>query len=267
MPGQLTLPTLYVRRAQTDMQRSLERLSTGLRVNRAADDPAGFAVAENLSARARSVAVARRNIGDGRSLMMTLDGSANEVGDLLKRLRELAVQGASETLGDTERGYLDTEQQQLVEEIDRIANTTDLFGRTWADGSAGTISVQVGADAGDTIDVDTGDFRSLTLGVDTLDLSTSGGAGNALADIDSALDLLNGQRSRFGAAMNRLDVAERLAQHQEMVHTEAASRIMDADMAMEVAEMAKAQIRMQASVAAQMILRNANQAYMSALLS
>jgi flagellin len=248
------------------MSRVIERITSGRRVVRAADDPAGFAVAENLSARARGARVAQRNLNDGRSLMMTLDGAASEVGELLKRIRELAVQSASETLGDDERAFIDTERAQLTEEVDRIAWSTELFGRRWADGSAGTISVQAGPDPGDTIDVATGDVRATTLGIDALDLSTAAGAAGALGPIDDALDLLNQQRARFGASMNRLEIAERLAQGQELVHTEAASRIVDADMALEVAEMAKAQMRMQASVAALMRIQEANRSYMTALL-
>jgi len=264
--GFLSLPTYHIHRAQLFQQRSLERISSGKRVVRAADDPAGFAVAENLATRARSARIAQRNVSDGIALMQTIDGAAAEVGELLKRLRELATQGASETLADTERAYLDSERRQLTEEVDRIANTTDLFGRTWTDGTVASVSVQAGPDAGDTIPLTPGDLRAGTLGIDTLDFSTSAGAGAALPDLDAALDAIHSQRSQLGASMNRLASAERLAQTSEFTHTEAASRIVDVDIALEVAEMVKAQVRMQTSIAAFMKINEANRTMMAALL-
>ncbi len=266
MNGFLSLPTYHIHRAQLSQQRSLERISSGKRVVRASDDPSGFAVAENLSTRARSARIAQRNVSDGIALMQTVDGAAGEVAELLKRLRELATQGASETLGDTERAYLDRERQQLTEEVDRVAYTTDLFGRTWTDGSAGGVSVQAGPDPGDTITLSPGDLRAATLGIDTLDFSTSSGAGAALPALDAALDAIHSQRSQTGASMNRLESAERLAQTSEFTHIEAASRIVDVDIALEVAEMVKAQIRMQTSIAAFMKINEANRTMMSALL-
>ncbi len=266
MPGLLTLPQSYLRRAMADHQRSIERITSGKRINRAADDPAGLAVAEALTARARSAAVARRNVTDGRSLLQTVEGSANEVVNLLKRLRELAVQGASETLEHGERAYLDQERDQLTDEIDRIAGSTEIFGKVWPNGGGLTVSVQAGPDQGDTIDLTVGDMQSTTLGVDSLDFTTAAGAGAALGTIDAAMDVMNRQRSQLGASMNRLDVAERLSEQQELAHTAAAGRIMDVDMAMEVAEMAKAAMRVQTSIAAMMKIQEANRTMMSALL-
>jgi len=267
MPGLMTLPTFTVRRAQQSHARSVERLASGLRINRAADDPAGLAVAEHLDARARSLSVVRRNLMDGHALMATLDASSGEVANILKRLRELAVQGASETLADDGRAYLDQERLQLVEEVDRIANTTELFGQSWLDGAIGSLDVQAGADQGDTIELTAGDVTTGTLGIGALDFTTAAGAQGALPTLDAALSTVNAQRSQYGASMNRLESAMRLTDNQEMVHRAAASRIMDADMAHEAAEMARAQILMQTSVMALRQVHQVNQQMISALLA
>ena len=266
MPTFLTLPLHHVRRAHQAHGRALERLSSGRRVHRAADDPAGLAVSENLTTRAQGARVAQRNLLDGRAVLNTVDSASGEVVDVLKRLRELAVQSASGTLHDDERAYLERERSELTEEIDRIANTTDLLGSTWTNGSVATVSVQAGAAAGDTIDLTLGDARTATLGIDTLDFSTATGASAALTRIDDAIDTVGRQRAGYGASMNRLDVAYRLAEHQALAHTEAASRIVDADMAHEVAEMAKTQILMQTSIMAWMKVNQTNRAMMEQLL-
>jgi len=267
MPGLMTLPSSYLRGAQQSYARSVERLASGLRINRAADDPAGLAVAENLDARARSLTVAQRNLADGHALMATLDATSGEVGNVVKRLRELAVQGASETLHDDERAYLEQERRQLTDEVDRMANTTELFGRSWLDGAAGAVDVQAGPGQGDTIELTAGDVRTGTLGIGGLDFTTAAGARAALPTLDAALSTVNGQRSQYGASMNRLASAMRLADEQARVHRAAAGRIMDADMAHEAAELARAQIRMQTSVMAMRQVHQLNRRMVEALLA
>jgi flagellin len=266
MPTFLTLPLHHMRRAYQAHSRSVERISTGKQIIRAADDAAGLAVAENLTTRAQGARVAQRNILDGQGALNTADSASGEVTNILKRLRELAIQGASGTLHDDQRAYLEVERSSLTDEIDRIANTTDLFGKTWTNGSNSAIAVQVGAGAGDQLSLSFGDLRSANLGVDSLDFSTAAGAGSALADIDAAIDAVGLQRSSYGASMNRLDSAFRLAEDQEYTHTEAASRIVDIDMAKAVSEMAKTQILMQTSIAALMKVNEVNRAMMAQLL-
>ena len=266
MPGLLTLPSFALRRAQHDFGRALERVASGQRIVRAADDPAGLAVSENLDARARSAVVVQRNLNDGLSLLHTVDGSASEVANILKRLRELAVQSASETLHDDERAYLDAEAQELLEEVDRIANTTSLFGQRLTDGSLPTVDVQAGVDQGDTITLVPGDLRNATLGTAALDLSSVAGAGAALGTLDAALDTVNGQRAVVGASMRRLEGALRLAQNDHLASTAAAGRIRDADLAHEAAEMARDQLLVQTGTMAMRQLHAANRAYMEALL-
>ena len=147
---------------------TLERISTGLRINSAADDAAGLAVAENLDAQSRSLSVAARNTNDGIAIIQTAESASSEVSNILKRMRELAVQSASDTLGDPERAYIQEEFLGLSAEIDRIAAGTEFNGVSLADGSAPTISVQVGINntVNDQIDITLGDLRAATMGVD-----------------------------------------------------------------------------------------------------
>lgn len=241
-------------------QGSLGRISSGSRINRAADDAAGLAVAENLKATNRSVEAAKRNTQDGISVIQTAEGSTAEVADILKRMRELAVQSSSETLHDSERAYIDDEYGQLAGEMDRIANVTEFNGTLLTDGSNATLAVQVGVNgsADDQIDITLGDLTSATLGVDTgsVDLSTAGSAAGDIAAIDDAIDTVSGYRSDYGAVQNRLESAMRNLETYGENLSVAESGIRDADFAKEAAEMAKFNVMQQAGVAA---LGQANQ--------
>lgn len=232
---------------------TFERLSSGLRIAKAADDAAGLGVAENLKVAAMSARVAVRNIGDGISMIAVAEGSSSEVGSILGRMRELAVQSASETLGDDERQYIQDEYVQLAAEVDRIAAVTEFNGMALTDGSTTTVGVQagVGSTTNDTIEITLGDLTASTLGVDTgsLDLSTSAGAQAALTIIDTAVGSVSAYRSQLGASENRLSSA--LNNLEVFVeNTKAAeSQIRDADFGEESAEMAKQQVLQQAGVA------------------
>ena len=230
---------------------SFRKISSGLRVSKAADDAAGLAVAENLEAASRSAKVAMRNTNDGISIISTAEGAANEVGSILKRMRELAVQSSSETLDDDERAYIQDEFSELTEEVDRISAVTEFNGLQLADGTDTQLDVQVGVDnsADDRITITLGDLSSSTLGVDTgsVDLSTSGGAQTAIDTIDIAIDSVSSYRSKFGAVENRLNSAlNNLENYTENLQA-AESQIRDADFAYETAEMSKNQIMQQAS--------------------
>ena len=252
-----------VNRTNMGLQKTLGRISSGLRINSAADDAAGLGVAENLDAASRSMRQAMRNTNDGISVLQTAEGAANEVANILKRMRELAVQSASETLDDGERAYIQDEFTQLSEEVDRIANVTEFNGLQLADGSLATIGVQVGINntANDQIDITLGDLTAATLGVDTgtIDLSTSAAASAALPGIDTALDLVNSYRSEMGAVQNRLESSLRNLENTDQNITAAESQIRDADFALEASEMAKYNVMQQAGVAALGQAKNINQ--------
>ncbi len=242
------------------LQGSLGRIASGSRINKAGDDAAGLAVAENLDAAGRSLKVAQRNANDGISVIQTAEGATGEVGNILKRMRELAVQSASDTLANGERAYIQDEFTQLSSEVDRISAVTEFNGVALGDGSTATIDVQVGINdtANDRIAITLGDLRSTTLGVDgaAIDMSTSAGAQTALTTLDTAIDTVNGYRSDYGSVQNRLDSSIRnLETYQESLAA-AKSSIKDTDFAAEAAEMAKFQIMQQAG---QSILGQANQ--------
>lgn len=228
---------------------TLERISSGLRINSAADDAAGLAVAENLDATTRSLGVAARNTNDGIGIIQTAESAANETSNILKRMRELAVQASSDTLGNDERAFIDQEVQALTQEIDRIAAVTDFNGVNLASG--GTISVQVGVNntANDSIDITLGDLRSASLGIGGIDMTTSAGAGSSLADIDDALEAVGTARSGYGATQNRLESTLRHLENYQVNLASAESQIRDADFAKEASEMAKYQTMQQAGIA------------------
>ena len=198
-------------RTSRSLAGTFSRLSSGLRISKAADDAAGLGVAENLDTIARSARVAMRNANDGISVIATAEGATNEVGNILKRMRELAVQSSSETLADDERAYVQDEFEQLSSEVDRIANSTEFNGTALTDGSTTSMAVQIGVNgtSSDQVSISLGDLRATALGVDTasLDLSTATGAQAALADLDTALDTVSAQRGSFGAVQNRLGSA------------------------------------------------------------
>ena len=232
--------------------KAFERVSSGLRVNSAADDAAGLGVAENLEAASRSARVAMRNTNDGISVVQTAEGATSEVGNILKRMRELAVQSSSETLESTERAYVQDEYASLASEVDRIAQVTEFNGLKLTNNSNTSLAVQVGVNntSNDRISITMGDLRSTTLGVDTssMSLNTAASAQSAIGTIDTALDSVNGYRSSYGAVQNRLtDSLVNLEVYSENL-VSAESRIRDADFAHETAEMAKLQIMQQAGL-------------------
>jgi len=234
------------------LSRSFERISSGKRISRASDDSAGLGVAENLRSLSASASVAARNTNDGMSIIAVGEGASNEVSNILVRMRELATQGASETLGSTERAYVQSEFTSLSSEVDRIANVTEFNGQKLADGSTTSIAVQVGvrATADDQITISLGDLTSATLGVDTgsIDMSTATGAQAALATIDTAMNSVSAYRASYGATENRLGNALNNLETFEQTTREAESRIRDADFGGETAQLSQNQILQQAGV-------------------
>lgn len=246
-------------KATMGLSKSMSRLSSGLRVQSAADDAAGLAISESFKAKIRSLNQARRNANDGVSLVQTADGSLKEVGSMLGRMRELAVQAKNGTLNTTQRGYLDDEFGQLRSEIDRIVNTTEFNGVQLIDGTqAAGMTFQVGAGnaTNDTITVSIATSSSTALGIDGSALTTAAAAGTAISALDSAIDAVSTRRAALGAVQNRLQVTMSNLETYSTNLSAANSRIVDVDVASETANLTRQQILVQAGTA---MLAQANQ--------
>lgn len=252
---------------QRAMDQSFARLSSGFRINQAADDAAGLAISENLRAQIRGLTQANRNANDGISLVQVAEGGLNEVANMLIRLRELGVQAASDTIGDTERKFLDVEYQQLKSEMQRIAEVTSFNGYDLLNGTGGIIDVQVGVHNDpfkDRISFNTMAANASVdaLGVAVESVSTKEAAQNSLTNVDSALVSVNAMRANFGALQNRLQSTVNNLNVAHENYSAANSRIRDTDIAAESAELTRNTIMKQAGVS---VLSQANQAQQLAL--
>ncbi len=231
--------------------KSFRRLSTGLRIATAADDAAGLAISERLRGQIRSLDQARRNANDGISLVQTAEGALGEASDLLTRLRELAVQASNGTVSTQDRDTLQQEFGALVEEIDRIAQSTDFNDIKLLDGTQASVTFQVGIGtvAGvDTMTVSLDSARAADLGLDVLDIGSAGDPSAAIDALDSAIDGISGLRGRLGATQNRLDsTINNLGARSENLAA-AESRIRDVDVAFETAQLTRLQILQQAAI-------------------
>lgn len=234
------------------------KLSSGLRINKAADDAAGLAISERMKADIRSYAQAERNAMDGVSLIQVAEGAANEVSGILTRMRELSIESANGTLGNTERGYLNQEFAQLSSEIARIANVTEFDGQALLDGTNTTMTMQVGINAtsNDTISVTLTDFTGSSITLSGADISTQSGATAALSTIDAAIDAVSANRATLGSVQSRLQTTITNLQTARENTSAANSRIRDVDVASETADMTRNNILMQAGVS---VLAQANQ--------
>jgi len=237
--------------------RSLERLSSGLRINRAADDAAGLAISESFRAEIRSIQQAQRNAMDAVSLVQVAEGALDETGGLLIRMRELAVQSANGTLGSSERASLDQEFQDLIAEIDRISAVTNFNGISILTSGAGGIEFQVGVNgtSNDTITVSGVAAGAGDLGVSSLAVATASGAQAALAVLDSAVGQVASLRASFGTTQNRLESTVRSLAISNENLSAAESRIRDVDVANETASLTRNQVLQQAGVS---VLAQAN---------
>ena len=239
---------------QGALSQTLARVSSGMRITRAADDAAGSAVAANLSTLARSGKQAMRNANDGISVIQTAEAATNEVGSILDRMRELAVQSASETLHDDERAYLNTEVTALSNEVERIAQSTSFNGIALTEGTNASLNVQVGLDAtsNSRVSITLGNLATTSLNVETtdVDLSKATLAQTAITTIDAAIDSVNSIRASYGAVQNRIESSiNNMSSYVEAL-SGAASQIQDADYAHETAELTRLQVMQQAGVAA-----------------
>jgi flagellin len=259
--------------------KSMEKLSSGYRINRAADDAAGLAISEKMRAQIGGLDQAQRNAQDGVSLVQTGEGALNEVHSMLQRMRDLKVQYSNGTLDDSDKKAIVAEASQLSAEIKDISGKTEFNGIKLLDGSKSSVTFQVGANAGETISVSTqnlmGDAASGGIGTDfstlagqtasdaaTVASATSTWEGISLDDIDTAIENVSTQRSNFGAVQNRLDHRlNNLATYQENL-TASESQIRDVDMASEMVNYTKLGILQQAGTA---MLAQANQSSQSVL--
>jgi flagellin len=252
----VTQSALYT--VNRDMRQSLERLSTGLRINRASDDAAGLGVSENLRTQIRGVRQAQRNAQDGISALNIAEGAANEISAILQRMRELAIQSSNDTLTTTERSYIDSEFQDLETEIDRISQVTNYNGQDLISSEnarfGSTDNNTLWIDANDTADVDSMTVTltaldSSDLSINDLNISTQSDAVGAISTLDSAIDTVNSMRANVGAYVNRLEHAVNNLQVSETNQVSAESQIRDVDFASESSRFSRNQILQQSATA------------------
>jgi flagellin len=245
-----------------EMSKSLERLSTGLRINRASDDAAGLGVSENLRTQVRGTAQANRNAQDGIAAITIAEGAANEISAILQRMRELAIQSANDTLTSTERAYTDAEFQHLDEEIDRIARVTNYNGMDLLSSQSTRFGYSNAAEGGsvlwvdanntvgsDSITVSIATLTSNGIGIDSLTLTEQSTSVNAVSALDSAIDSVNSMRSNMGAYVNRLEHAINNLLISNTNQQAAESLIRDVDFAHETTQFTRNQILTQSGTA------------------
>lgn len=254
-------------RTHAGLDKSLARLSSGYRINQAADDAAGLAISENLKGQIRGLKQAARNSEDGVSLVQVAEGGLQEMSNMLIRLRELGVQAASDTIGDIERKFLDVEYQQLKSEIQRVAEVTEFNGRDLLNGTGGIMDIQVSTHNDPFKDRITFNASAANASLEALGMTAEGVATKeqaqvSLSTIDSAMVSVNAMRANFGAMQNRLNstIANLSVAHENL--SAANSRIRDTDVAEETAELTRNNILLQAGVS---VLQQANQAQQVAM--
>jgi len=254
--------------SSNSLQEAMERLSTGKKINSAADDAAGFAIAESMTAQIRGLSMAAKNASDALGLLKVVENATNDVTDILQRVRELAVQAQSGTNGTTDLEFLQKEANALFAEIDRISSDTTYNNKAYLSSTdAGAIDIQVGYTDGDIITITTQDVKTdqlgnatdkLSDGTDYLDISGSG----ALQVISDAIDQVAGYKADWGAGQNRLEYTVSNLMNVVEFTSAARSRIQDADFALEAAKLSKAQVLQQSGAA---MLAQANAAPQLAL--
>ncbi len=244
---------------QKRMEHATQALASGSRIVQASDDAAGLAISESLKGQIRGIGQARNNAFNAGSLIQVSEGGLNEINNILIRVRELGIQAASDTVGDKERGFLNEEAQQLIQESDRIAKTTRFGDKLLLDGSGGEQEYHVGAFAGEENVIKyslSTDARASELGIDSLSVSDKSSARDALSTVDQALDKLGTMRANFGSIQSRLNATVSNLDIQNENLSAANSRLRDTDVAHESSEIASAQILQQAAVS---VLAQANQ--------
>ncbi|MFW0771121.1 flagellin [Arthrobacter koreensis] len=245
---------------QTNQAKSVERLSSGLRINRAADDAAGLSISEGLKNQISGLTQAGRNAQDGISLVQTAEGALTEVHNILNRMRDLAVQASNDTNNDASRTAIGSEITELTAELGRIRDTTNFNGIQLLDNTAGatpgTLKIQVGADSGETIDVSLANVAKTIEDMGTLEVDSQENAALAITSLDTAISATSAQRADLGAQQNRLESTARTIAVSVENLSAANSRIRDTDMATEMGNFTKSQILSNAATA---MLAQANQ--------
>jgi flagellin len=256
-------------RTNTALSKSLLRISSGQRITSAADDAARLGVAVDLQTGDRSVRQAMRNTNDGISLIQTAESASDAVTSMLQRMRELAVQGASETITSTERSYVDEEFQELLSEIDRVAASTEFSGLNVSDGTTTALQVQVGITSSATnsqITLRLGDLTANSgLGVSALAITSASAALTALDALDTAINSVNGFRAQLGAVQNRMESSLNHSQAYSEALSAGYSSAMDLDFAEETANLTRNQIMQQAGISAMAQAKNINQGVIALL--
>jgi flagellin len=241
---------------QSTLSKSTEKLSSGYKVNRAADDAAGLAISEKMRRQVRGLTQASANAQDGISCVQTAEGALNEVHDMLQRMNELATKAANDTNTTEDQNYINMEVQALVSEIDRVASTTTFNQQNLLDGSFTNKNLQVGAEKGQYIAISISSMKSSGLGLTGITCASQSGAASAISTIKSAISTLNSQRSKLGAVQNRLEHTIKNLDN-IVENTQAAeSQIRDTDMATEMVKYSNANILQQAG---QSMLAQSNQ--------
>jgi flagellin len=245
-----------------ELERSMERLSSGYRINKSMDDVAGLAISERAKGAIKGIGQAERNAQDGISFVQVAEGGLSETSNILTRMRELATQAASDTIGSVERGFVNVEVQQLKAELDRIAETTEFSGTKLLNGSGRTLDFQIGirGTENDYISFDAGkaDGRTDSLGVSGIDVAEKTSARQVLEDVDGAISKVAEARAGFGAIQSRMNTTVNNLQVYKENISAANSRIRDADMATEASNLARSNVLQNAGVAVMAQANNAN---------
>ncbi|MCQ2749848.1 MAG: flagellin [Clostridia bacterium] len=252
----LGIANIY-KNANKSYDAAMKMVATGKRINSAADDPAGLSISEKMKAQIRGLNQASKNAQNGISLLNVAEGAMGEQENILHRIRELAVQAATDTNADTDREALQAEVNQLLEEINRIGGTTEFNGMPLLDGSKmnkldgddNALYIHVGANANQAIAIEIGEMNSAAMGIASIDITSREGANAAIDAIDGAIKIASRERSKLGAYTNRLEFTISNLETQAENMTAAESRISDADMAQAVMEMAKSSIMSQVAQA------------------
>jgi flagellin len=238
----------------SQQSKTLEQLSSGQRIVSAGDDAAGLAIGSKLKAQISGMVQAKRSTNDGISLAQTAEGAMNEVSNILIRLRELGVQAASDTIGEQERGYIQVETKALVDEVDRISQSTQFNGINLLNGenSNGDLVFQVGANGGEenriSFDANSTDATASTLGISGLDLSDRDSAADSLASVDEAINSINSNRASLGALQNRLTSTSNNLGNMVQTFSAAKSQVLDTDYAQTAAQLTQSNILANAGI-------------------
>ena len=256
-----------INQATMGLNSAMERLSTGKRINSAKDDAAGLAIASRMTSQVRGLSAAMRNANDGISLAQTAEGAMGEIGNMLQRMRELAVQSANGTMSTSDRTAIQAEVTELAAQIGDVANRTTFNGVQLIDGSATALTLQTGMNAAEAVTLaiasaDADDLGTAGLKISAVTMATQAGAVASLAAIDAAIDTISTSRAGLGAVQNRLEATVSNLTSTVTNLTEARSRIEDADFSAETTQLAKSQILNQAATA---MLAQANQSQQGVL--